>query len=876
LWAKRVTAGLLPAALIDQGKDQLRALKGFVRFIVTRGLTLAAALVTAVYLTILITNLGGYVDSIIAARIEMQVGMMMAGGWLMDLPVEERMDRADEVIAAMQDEAGLNDPLPIRTARWLGDGLTLNWGEPERRQDYGLIASGLTVRDVIVDRLSRTLLIFGVANILMFGAALLFALALNRRYGGLLDRLFVLLTPLSSAPAWVYGILLSIFMLRFFHFSPSGQLPLDSWYTKNNLTSILITLRQMLLPFIAIFLAGFFQTAYTWRNYFQVYSNEEYVNMAYAKGLPKKRVDRQHILRPALPALLTSFALLLAVLWQEVIALEYFFDVEGIGHLFTVALNAYDTPMIVAITTTFAYLLVITFFVLDICYVLVDPRVRIGSEKQDVNVIESSRKPFWQRIGSSSVTTGSKSRRGFSMPQFELSGIASSTQEFWLEIKRVAREMRHYPAALVGLAIIALLSALSIYAVIALPYQEAITLWRTDKGTWDRVPREAPPTWLNYFVRRDFPETISFSSASGDGNKEISLIGDEITDETYTFTFDYDYGDFPQDIIVDIKADYEERGPHVTLTWVWADGTEKELTSYKPRPVDAYFVSRDNHLQHRLDSEVPLQALFLGSDGQAEEPVPGTYTMRVNALHFEPGSDLDVDVTIMGQVYGLAGTDAKSRDLMIALLWGTPIALAFGLIAALVISVGGMTIAAAGAWYGGWVDRVVQFLTEVNLILPFLPIALMIFTLYSRSILTILGVTIALSLFGSAVKTFRAAFLQLRGAPYIEAARAYGASNLRIVGRYLMPRLLTMLVPMLIVLVPTFVFLEATLAFLGMSDPQLPTWGKLVVAALSYGMRADAAHLIIAPFGLLFLTGFAFAMVGLSLERILEPRLREA
>ena len=179
-------------------------MKGFVRFILTRGLTLAAALITAVYLTILITNLGGYIDTIIAARIEMQVGMMMAGGWLMDLPVEERMDRAEEIITTMLDEAGLNDPLPIRTVRWLGDGLTLNWEEPERRQDYGLIASGLTVLDVIVDRLSRTLLIFSVANLLMFGAALLFALALNRRYGGLLDRLFVLLTLLSSASAWVY------------------------------------------------------------------------------------------------------------------------------------------------------------------------------------------------------------------------------------------------------------------------------------------------------------------------------------------------------------------------------------------------------------------------------------------------------------------------------------------------------------------------------------------------------------------------------------------------------------------------------------------------------------------------------------------------
>jgi peptide/nickel transport system permease protein len=231
---------------------------------------------------------------------------------------------------------------------------------------------------------------------------------------------------------------------------------------------------------------------------------------------------------------------------------------------------------------------------------------------------------------------------------------------------------------------------------------------------------------------------------------------------------------------------------------------------------------------------------------------------------------------VIGQVFGPAGTDAQRRDLMIALLWGTPVALAFGLIAAFATSVGGMLMAALGAWYGGGVDRVVQFLTEVNLILPFFPVSLMVFVLYSKSIITILAVVVALTIFGSALKSYRAVFLQLRTAPYIEAARAYGASDLRIVLRYMVPRIITLLIPRVIILVPGYVFLEATLAFLGVTDPHLPTWGKLVVAALSYGVHSGAAHLVLAPLGVLFLTGFAFAMVGLALERVFEPKLRDA
>ncbi|MGB4871702.1 MAG: ABC transporter permease subunit, partial [Candidatus Promineifilaceae bacterium] len=126
-----------------------------------------------------------------------------------------------------------------------------------------------------------------------------------------------------------------------------------------------------------------------------------------------------------------------------------------------------------------------------------------------------------------------------------------------------------------------------------------------------------------------------------------------------------------------------------------------------------------------------------------------------------------------------------------------------------------------------------------------------------------------------AIKTYRAVFLQIKESPYMEAAQAYGASDGRLVTQYLIPRVLPILLPKLIILVPGFVFLEATLAYLGVSDPRLPTWGKLVVDALSSGVYREAYHLVLAPFLLLFLVGFAFAMVGLALERIFDPRLRE-
>ena len=102
---------------------------------------------------------------------------------------------------------------------------------------------------------------------------------------------------------------------------------------------------------------------------------------------------------------------------------------------------------------------------------------------------------------------------------------------------------------------------------------------------------------------------------------------------------------------------------------------------------------------------------------------------------------------MLGRVYGLAGTDYLRRDLTIALLWGMPIALAFGLLAALGTTVTTLVIAAIGTWYGGWVDELIQRVTEINSVLPFLPILIMIGTFYSRSIWLMLGATILLGIF---------------------------------------------------------------------------------------------------------------------------------
>ncbi len=443
-------------------------------------------------------------------------------------------------------------------------------------------------------------------------------------------------------------------------------------------------------------------------------------------------------------------------------------------------------------------------------------------------------------------------------------------------IRNFFRELAVYPSAVVGLVIILILVLLSIYTVIAIPYNQAITLWRGGEDIWYNTPKTAMPKWTNWFRINDLPETIILSTADGGVEKSRETVSEEMTALSFSFTFNYPYASFPEEISVFFTAAYQEKKPHITLTWLTPDGREIQMLSGGVDHRQAYRVSQDDKLQRRLGGTIPHVGLLADPNSAEAVVLPGTYTVQGKAFIFEPDSDVDAEFVLYGPVYGWAGTDHRRRDLMIALLWGTPIALSFGLLAALGTTLTTMAIAGVGTWFGGWVDETIQRITEINMILPLLPILIMIGTFYSKSIWLMLGVLILLSIFGGSIKTYRAIFFQVKESPYIEAARAYGASDTRVIFLYLIPRIIPMLIPQLVILVPAFVFIEAALAVLGLGDPILPTWGKVINDARVNGALSQGHYYwILEPSVLLMLTGLAFSLLGFALDRIFNPRLRE-
>lgn len=347
------------------------------RYTLVRMVMLALTVVIGVYLTILIANMGGYVDEMRRGFIREEVSIAVfadESAEMKRLSSEEKKQLIEERVALAEKRLGLDKPFVVRSFAFLRDALTLNLGYA----DIMISDSGSkTVKLILLERLPSTLVLWGSANLVLFFLSLFVALFLSRRYGTLLDRLIIAFAPTSSAPAWFYGLFLILIFAALLQILPFGAM-MDAPPPESTVGYALSLGKHLILPVSAIIISAVFLNAYNWRTFFLIYSSEDYVEMAKAKGLSSRDIERRYVLRPTLPTIITQFALLLITVWQGAIILETVFNWPGLGRALYRAIGMYDTPVIVGSTVIYAYLLAITVFLLDFIYALVDPRVRIG------------------------------------------------------------------------------------------------------------------------------------------------------------------------------------------------------------------------------------------------------------------------------------------------------------------------------------------------------------------------------------------------------------------------------------------------------------------------------------------------------------------
>lgn len=347
------------------------------RYAVLRLLTLFVTVVIGVYLTIMIANMGGYVDQILKAEIRERVTQQFVNSpTFRSMSSDARQQLLAQSIVQEENRIGLNTPVAVRNLRYLTDALTLNLG---RALNMTSDSGSKEVRLIILERLPATLLLMGISELSLFFVSVFLALSLSRRYGSWWDKMIITLSPTSAAPPWFYGIFFILIFAAIFKILPFGGM-VDLPPPSNPIDFGLNIMKHMVLPASALIISSLFLSIYNWRTFFLIYSSEDYVEMAKAKGLPACDVERRYILRPTLPTIITNFALTLISIVGGAIITETVFLWPGLGRTLYRAIGLFDTPVIVGTTIIYAYLLAITVFLLDFVYALVDPRVKVGGD----------------------------------------------------------------------------------------------------------------------------------------------------------------------------------------------------------------------------------------------------------------------------------------------------------------------------------------------------------------------------------------------------------------------------------------------------------------------------------------------------------------
>ncbi|MEW2545722.1 ABC transporter permease [Streptomyces sp. NPDC047002] len=219
------------------------------------------------------------------------------------------------------------------------------------------------------------------------------------------------------------------------------------------------------------------------------------------------------------------------------------------------------------------------------------------------------------------------------------------------------------------------------------------------------------------------------------------------------------------------------------------------------------------------------------------------------------------------------GTDQFGRSLLGLLVWGARVSLAVGLLAAALSVAIGTLVGVVAGHFGGALSTVAMRITDWFLVMPTLVLAIVLATVMSRSLWTVV-LAIGVTSWPTTARLVRAQTRAVESRPYVERARALGGGHRHVMVRHVLPNVLPLVLAQTTLGISTAILTEATLAFLGLGDPTVVSWGGMLQDAREAGAVSSGDWWYLAPPGIaVALVALAFTLCGRAVEAVLDPRL---
>jgi peptide/nickel transport system permease protein len=207
-------------------------------------------------------------------------------------------------------------------------------------------------------------------------------------------------------------------------------------------------------------------------------------------------------------------------------------------------------------------------------------------------------------------------------------------------------------------------------------------------------------------------------------------------------------------------------------------------------------------------------------------------------------------------------------------MYGGRISLLIGLLAAIISGGIGTAIGLTAGYFGGWKEELLMRITDMVLVIPYLPLMIVLAAILGTSFWNIIFV-IAITGWTGTSRLIRAQVLSLKERAFIESSKAIGSSDLRIIGVHLFPNIFPLIVAQMILGIGSAILSEAALSFLGLGDPTRTSWGMTLHWAFGVGALSSNYWWYIIPPGIcITLISLGFTFVGYALDQIVNPRIR--